>query len=111
MTGKLVRDKVPNLISAHGQDPIITFAEPGELRALFIAKIREETDELQAATSSHERAEEIADILQVIYSYARHLGLDWDDDIETIYETKQETHGAFARGLVWHGNRSQEASA
>lgn len=107
MRTKLIRDRVPDLIRSNGQKPILTIADEADMRALLIAKLREEIDELKAAHVCDE-IDELVDLAQVIRSLARHLGLEWDK-IEQLRQLKLEHRGAFTRRLVWHGNRGGAA--
>ncbi len=69
---KLVRDKIPEIIEANdGKEPSWRFAENNaEHRSLLHEKLSEELEEYQAAKTRDERVEELADITEVIYSFA-----------------------------------------
>lgn len=57
-----------------------------------------ETAELARAAVA-DRAEEIADVLEVLRSIARHQGLDWDE-VESLRVTKRADRGGFDNRLL-----------
>lgn len=70
---KLVRDKIPKIISADGHTPSIRVLEQDEYREALIAKIGEETEELRAASKA-EKLDELADLQEILNSLARSYG-------------------------------------
>jgi predicted house-cleaning noncanonical NTP pyrophosphatase (MazG superfamily) len=50
---KLIRDRVPQIIRAQGDEPIVRFADPGEYRELLRAKLVEEAHEVATADDAH----------------------------------------------------------
>jgi predicted house-cleaning noncanonical NTP pyrophosphatase (MazG superfamily) len=108
--GKLVRDTIPQLIRADGLTPIIRVAEPDEYRDLLLAKLREETSEVdEALTVSHEQfdtaavIEELADVMEVLYAIAVSVGVE-PVEIDRARGAKLETNGGFSGRIVWLGN-------
>jgi predicted house-cleaning noncanonical NTP pyrophosphatase (MazG superfamily) len=101
VTPKLVRDRIPELIRATGQQPIVTPAAPADYRALLVAKLREETDELELPIC--DELEELADIVEVVYALAADLGLSVAD-VEAMRAAKAAQRGGFGKRLVWHAN-------
>ena len=49
------------------------------------------------------RAEELADVLEVVYALAEHDGLS-REGLEKIREAKATGHGGFGGRVVWLGN-------
>jgi predicted house-cleaning noncanonical NTP pyrophosphatase (MazG superfamily) len=113
-TGKLVRYTIPQFIRADGLTPIIRVAEPDEYRDLLLAKLREETSEVDEALSApHEQSgtaviEELADVMEVLYAIAASLGVE-PNQIEQTRAAKLETNGGFSGRIVWLGN-TEDAS-
>lgn len=101
--GKLVRDKIPELIRADGLDPVIHTADPEEYMARLRAKLREETEEFLA---SDDDPEELADILEVLHALARQSGVT-PEKIEELRAMKAAARGGFSKRIVWSGNRQR----
>lgn len=99
--GKLVRDKIPDIIRADGLEPMIRVANPEEYAVRLRAKLREETDEFLA---SDDDPEELADILEVVHALARQIGVT-PEKVEELRAAKAAERGAFNDRLIWSGNR------
>ena len=97
---KLVRDKIPEIMRAAGQRAVVHTADPVEFPVLLRQKLTEEVDEFLISQD----AEELADILEVLYALAGCLGLD-AAGLEALREAKAELRGGFAERVVWHGPR------
>ena len=59
--GKLVRDKIPQIIRAKGLEPVIYAADPDEYATRLRDKLTEEVGEFLASDSD---PEELADVLK-----------------------------------------------
>lgn len=101
-SGKLVRDRVPEIIQADGADPTTYIAGPEEYRRRLREKLNEEVAEF---LSSEEAAalEELADVLEVVHALAADLGID-ATGLENIRQAKARDRGGFTRRIVWTGN-------
>ena len=89
---KLVRDKIPQIIEKAGKKPVTFIIEDNEqLRRLLIEKLREEVEEY-CTTLEHE---ELADILEVIYSLAESVHGITFSDIEKVRTEKEKERGGF----------------
>lgn len=91
---KLVRDGIPDVIKAAGKEPVFRVAGKEEFGRLLTEKLWEEVREFSAS----EKAEELADILEVIKSLALHKGLEWED-LEKLAAKKAEERGAFEKRI------------
>src|SRR5258708_36501265 len=65
--GKLVRDRIPEIIRAEGLEPVIYTADAEEYGSRLRDKLQEEVAELIASDND---AEELADVLEVLYALA-----------------------------------------
>src|SRR4051794_19575270 len=101
--GKLVRDRVPEIIRASGAEPITYRAEPAEYRRRLHDKLLEEVDEFLTADGAT-AVEELADILEVVYALAVDLGAT-KDDLETTRAAKATERGTFTARVIWTGVR------
>ena len=88
--GKLVRDKIPALIARSGETPITRILEQEEYRACLEAKLDEEVAEFHAG----QNAEELADILEVVYALADSIGCS-REELQQVYEKKHVQRGGF----------------
>ncbi|MET7279669.1 nucleoside triphosphate pyrophosphohydrolase [Kribbella sp. NPDC005582] len=102
-TSKLVRDRIPDIIRSHGEDPTYYTADPAEFRNRLRTKLTEEVTEFLAATED-DAVVELADILEVVYALAADLGTS-SDHLDKIRHDKAQTNGAFADRIVWTGVR------
>ncbi|MBB5432855.1 nucleoside triphosphate pyrophosphohydrolase [Nocardiopsis composta] len=103
MQRKLVRDRIPEIITADGLDPVITVAGQDEYERELRRKLTEEVSEYRSAGPA-EAVEELADVLEVVYALARVHGAD-AAELDRVRRAKAEERGAFDRRLIWHGNR------
>ena len=88
--GKLVRDRIPEIIEASGK--VCTtevLSQDAYLRALD-AKLNEELGEYQQSKS----LEELADLLEVMGAVVKARGYTWDD-LTRVREEKRAARGAF----------------
>ncbi|MBQ0850238.1 nucleoside triphosphate pyrophosphohydrolase [Streptomyces sp. BH-SS-21] len=101
--GKLVRDRIPQIIREEGAEPVIYTAGREEYRSRLRDKLGEEVAEFLEADKDS-APEELADVLEVVRALAADLGVD-ADQMEKIRETKASERGGFADRIVWTGNR------
>jgi len=87
---KLVRDKIPEIIKKQGETPSIRVLSKEEFTHALEQKLDEETAEFHR----EKNLEELADILEVVYSLAENIG-GTKEDLLLIYEQKHEKRGGF----------------
>lgn len=92
--GKLVRDKVPDLIRASGRTPHVRTLTANSYRSALRDKLREEVAELTAAQTAESVIEEAADILEVLAAIAVDHGVTLDT-IGDVAQGKRENRGGF----------------
>ena len=98
--GKLVRDKIPQIIQADGKSPIIrTLSEEDYMQELD-KKLNEEVAEYQADKS----IEEMADVLEVLYAICEARGHSLEE-LEQVRKEKSDKRGAFKEHIYWEGNQ------
>lgn len=95
---KLVRDKIPDIIKTQGETPIIKILKDKEYIEELDKKLIEETNEYQQT----KEIEELADILEVIYSISGARGYSQNDLLE-IYQQKHEKRGGFSKKIFLIG--------
>lgn len=97
--GKLVRDKIPQIIKAAGKTPIIEILSDENYLKELDKKLNEEVAEYQADKS----IEEMADILEVLYAICEARGYSVEQLMQ-VKAKKQEERGGFADKIYWKGN-------
>ena len=95
MTGKLVRDRIPELMRAEGREPVLRTLEPHERLAALTGKLLEEAGEVERDPNLGE----LADVLEVLQAICRELGHDWAAVLEAA-ERKRAARGGFEGGVV-----------
>ncbi len=105
--GKLVRDKIPQIIRSKGLEPLIYAADADEYGVRLRDKLREEVQEFLDSESD---PEELADILEVLYALAEQAGTD-RQQLEKLRAAKAEERGSFGDRIIWSGNRPAGTSS
>jgi predicted house-cleaning noncanonical NTP pyrophosphatase (MazG superfamily) len=105
---KLIRDKVPRIMLAKGQQPVTRFAGGDEYRAMLREKLAEESAEACAA-GDEDLLEELADVLEVVHALAESVGSS-PDELAQRREAKRAERGGFAAGIVWEDDGSPSSA-
>ena len=95
---KLVRDKVPSLVTKDGGSYTLKLLSPLEHQHEITKKMYEELDEYHAATSKEEAVEELADMVELIYAAVKLHDLSIEQ-FETIRLDKKKKKGGFEKGI------------
>lgn len=98
--GKLIRDKIPEIILADGKRPIIREMEQEEYLTELDKKLNEEVQEYQEEKS----IEEMADVLEVLFAICEARGYTIDELMHARNE-KKDKRGAFKKKIYWKGNQ------
>ena len=98
--GKLVRDKIPEIIEASGATPLTRILETEEYLSCLETKLDEEVQEFHESKAT----EELADILEVVYALAEAHGCS-RAELQEIFDTKHAARGGFEKRIYWMGNR------
>lgn len=91
---KLIRDRIPEIIEAAGNDYEVELLEGKEYLDALHDKLKEEVEEYLEGGE----LEELADILEVIYAILDYKGMS-RDKLEDIRLKKKDKRGAFEKGL------------
>ena len=97
--GKLVRDRIPEIIRNDGKKPIIEILSNEEYLKELDKKLNEEVAEYQADKS----IEGMADILEVLYAVCEARGHSVEELLQ-VKEFKREKRGGFKDKIYWIGN-------
>lgn len=97
-SGKLVRDRIPEIVRRAGAVPVVRVLEPGELFPALIRKLYEEADELGSASPA-DRLEELADLHEVLLALAAASGLT-PEEVAGAVRAKRAERGGFERRLM-----------
>lgn len=98
LRGKLVRDKVPELIRESGRVPEVRVLDDAAYCRALHDKLLEEAAELRAAVTTDEVVAEIADVLEVLTAIAVLHSVSFGD-LATEAERKHSERGGFAQRL------------
>ena len=98
---KLVRDKIPRLIEAQGERPVLRVLEDGEYAACLEAKLDEEVAEFHRDRN----LEELADILEVVYALAEQLGSN-KEELLAVCREKHDRRGGFSERIFLIGKET-----
>ena len=92
---KLVRDRIPDIITAGGGQPSTRILDHASYRDALRSKLLEEAREAKEA-ADEQLASELADVLEVLRALAQAHGMKWDD-IELQARRKRAERGGFDR--------------
>ncbi|WP_248515307.1 nucleoside triphosphate pyrophosphohydrolase [Salinarchaeum laminariae] len=92
---KLVRDEIPAVIRADGEEPITHVADDEEYERRLRAKLVEEAEEFAESGET----DELADVLAVIDAYRKQTDLD-RDRLEALRAEKAAERGGFDDRIV-----------
>jgi predicted house-cleaning noncanonical NTP pyrophosphatase (MazG superfamily) len=100
MLPKLVRNKIPDIIRSRGRNPITRpIAGDGQYRQALIDKMFEEILEYRTAETAEDRAEELADMSQVLRDLCA-LERISPERVEELRLRKEEERGGFDHRLM-----------
>lgn len=92
---KLVRDKIPEIIAQGGSKAVTHIADEKEYEEALYQKLSEEVKEFREKPS----AEELADILEVVYAISDWIKIN-RNDLEKLRQEKAEKRGGFAKRII-----------
>ena len=92
---KLVRDKIPEIIKNKGGIPVTHIASDEEYWQKLKEKLHEEISEFMKEDSE----EELADILEVVYSICDYKKID-KEHLEILRQKKAEEKGSFKDRII-----------
>ncbi len=91
---KLVRDKIPHIITSSGKECRTRILDPKEYKQELRTKLSEESEEYMSAGNDQEALEELADILEVIRALAEVHGAN-AAQLDKLRADKAEERGGF----------------
>jgi len=101
MYEKLVRDNIPNIIRQNGEEPIIEILDNERYKEELEKKLKEECNEVINAKGI-DRIEELADLLEVMYSLIE-LENKALDEVEKVRIEKKLERGGFSKKIFLKG--------
>lgn len=94
---KLVRDKIPEIIKAHGEIPTTRNLSDGEYEVALIDKLAEEQKELANADTTEKMLEELADVQEVVNALADVIANR--QALEQVRSRKHAERGGFEKRI------------
>ncbi len=98
---KLVRDKVPSLVTKDGGSYSLKLLSPLEHQHEITKKLYEELDEYHKASSKEAAVEELVDMVELIYSALKLHDVPIEE-FEQIRKAKKKLKGSFEKGIYLH---------
>ena len=95
---KLVRDRIPEIIEGNGENPVVRILDEVEYKGELEKKLNEEYQEVLGTTTSEERIEELADMLEIIDALAALEGKTLEDVVE-VKKQKSLKRGGFEKRI------------
>ncbi len=92
---KLVRDNIPQIIEQKGGKAETRILSDEDYHKFLEAKLDEEVGEYH----QEKNAEELADILEVVYALASSVGCT-REELEGIYQQKHNVRGGFEKKIL-----------
>jgi len=105
MEGKIVRDKIIEIIKSSGETPIYRRVSIGESIDYLCEKVIEELEEFKKVKDNEDRtlaAEELGDVLEVIFSIGLRLNIT-PDILAEFAASKRADKGSFDENWVLIG--------
>jgi predicted house-cleaning noncanonical NTP pyrophosphatase (MazG superfamily) len=96
---KLVRDLIPEIIQKSGNKCVISTLNDEDYAKELEKKLLEEVNEYL----SDKTAEELADILEVVYALCDNLGHS-ADELAAVYQKKHDERGGFRNKIFLIGD-------
>ncbi len=100
MNGKLVRDKIPEIIEAAGKTPVTRVLSEEE----YLIELERKLDEEVAEYKADKSIEEIADVLEVLEAICDYYGYSVDEVLKAKHQ-KRDERGGFEKRIFWEGNK------
>lgn len=97
--GKLVRDRIPEIIRNAGKNPIVEILSHEEYLKELDVKLNEEVAEYQSDKS----IDEMADVLEVLFAICEARGYSVEELMQ-VKDAKREKRGGFKDRIYWVGN-------
>lgn len=94
---KLVRDKIPEIINAQGKTAVTSILPDDAYLLQLHRKLQEEMGEYM----ENHCAEEICDIIEVLYAIADTMGIS-PAQLEALRRQKAKERGGFSRRIFLH---------
>ena len=101
MYEKLVRDNIPDIIRKNGEEPVVEILNDERYKAELEKKLKEECNEVINAKENN-RIEELADLLEVMYSLVE-LEDKTMEDVEKVRIGKKLKRGGFSDKIYLKG--------
>ena len=89
---KLVRDNIPDIITANGETPVTRILDDAEYIKALEEKLYEEYEEVISSSGS-DRCEELADLIEVIRSLAKQENKTLEEIISMADEKRAQRGG------------------
>lgn len=107
MSGKLVRDRIVDILDAKGISTVSYRLTGQPLLYALQDKLTEEVGEYEHAATTAEITDELADILEVVYELGERHGIA-SSQLDRHRATKAAERGRFSEGIWLEGPQNAE---
>lgn len=95
---KLIRDQIPSIIEENGRVAITEILADDQFLVEATKKLYEEVQEFEEAIEEEDRLEELADVMELLYTIA-HIYDCSPSQLEEIRQKKALERGGFTKGI------------
>lgn len=95
---KLVRDKIPEIITAAGGTPEVRILDDAEYKKFLRLKLVEEAGETNAAKTRDDMVKELGDVLEVMEAVMKNEGIS-REEVEVLQVQRREERGGFEKRI------------
>lgn len=95
---KLVRDKIPEIITAAGGAPEMRILDDAEYKKFLRLKLVEEAGETNAAKTRDDVVKELGDVLEVMEAVMKNEGIS-REEVEALKAKRRDERGGFEKRI------------
>lgn len=103
---KLVRDRIPEIMRAQGEEPMVRTLGEDEYRKLVRLKLLEEAGETRVAVERDKLLKELGDVMEVLEAIAAAEGVSWQDVLD-LKAKRRTDRGGFTKRIFLVSSESK----
>lgn len=95
---KLVRDNIPEIMKAQGNNPEVRILDGVEYKKFLRLKLVEEAGETNAAKTHEDMVKELGDVWEVIEAIMKNEGVS-SQEVQALKQKRREERGGFLKRI------------